>query len=221
MTSHRPTRPPGRPPREEGPAVTREALLDEAARMIGDRGFEGTSVRGLAQALGVSHGTVQRHFATKRELWEALVDEVLVPNIVTNRGNPREPVAQGLAGEIARRLAPSEQPPGLTGAILTDGSPGALERLTYLGRALRPFQRANGAGLLARRSRGEIRPIDPRAVMALIGIAIATLGSSSTALQAIVGVDLANDEARAHLTAELTDLLLYGILPRAEDGPPA
>ncbi|MEO0606409.1 MAG: TetR family transcriptional regulator [Myxococcota bacterium] len=194
--------------------MTRDALLAEAARMVGQRGFEGTSVRALAQALGVSHGTVQRHFATKRALWEALVDEVLVPNVVAGRGLARDSVARGLEGEISRRLAPT-QPPGLTGAILTDASPGAPERLEYLGDALRSFQRANRTGLKARAERGEIRPIDPQALMALIGIAIATLGSSSSALKAIVGIDLADDEARQHLSEQLTDLLLFGMLPRA------
>jgi len=194
--------------------VTREALLDEAARMIAERGFEGTSVRALAQALGVSHGTVQRHFATKRELWEALVDEVLVPNVVAGRGDREDTVEKGIVGEIARRLAPT-QSPGLTGAILTDASPGALERLTYLGDALRPFQRANHTGLRARAMRGETRDIEPRALMALIGIAIATLGSSATALEAIVGIDLSDEEDRERLTEQLADLLLYGMLPRS------
>ncbi len=193
--------------------MTRDALLAEAARMIGERGFEGTSVRALAQALGVSHGTVQRHFATKRALWEALVDEVLVPNVVAGRGMSHDTVEAGLLGEIGRRLAPTASP-GLTGAILTDASPGAMDRLAYLGEALRSFQRANRAGLVARASRGELRNIDPSALMALVGIAIATLGSSATALEAILGIDLEDDEAREQLAAQITDLLLYGMLPR-------
>lgn len=213
MRPERYTRPPGRPTREEGPAVTREALLDEAARMIGERGFEGTSVRGLAQALGVSHGTVQRHFATKSELWQALVDEVLVPNVVAGRGRPGETIETGLAAEIGRHLS-QDGTPGLTGAILTDGSPGANDRLKILGRGLIPFRRANVAGLQGRIANGELRNVNPQALMAVVGIAMATLGSSATALRTIVGVDLDDDVERDRITRDITDLLLYGLLPR-------
>jgi AcrR family transcriptional regulator len=53
--------------------LTREAVLDAAADVLRRYGPAKASVVDVARALGVSHGTVYRHFATKAELREAVV----------------------------------------------------------------------------------------------------------------------------------------------------
>jgi AcrR family transcriptional regulator len=63
----------GRPPADESPASSDEILL-AALRSFADRGYDGTSVRELNQALGVSHNLINRRFGTKERLWRAVVD---------------------------------------------------------------------------------------------------------------------------------------------------
>jgi len=67
------TRPRGRPRADESPASSDEILL-AALRSFADRGYDGTSVRELNQALGVSHNLINRRFGSKERLWRAAVD---------------------------------------------------------------------------------------------------------------------------------------------------
>jgi AcrR family transcriptional regulator len=50
------------------------ALQDEALRLISERNGPAFSLRELAEALGVSHTAVYRHFASKAALFEALTE---------------------------------------------------------------------------------------------------------------------------------------------------
>jgi len=47
-------------------------VLDAAARLFRGRGFEGTSVRDIAKAVGMLPGSLYCHFATKEELLAAV-----------------------------------------------------------------------------------------------------------------------------------------------------
>ncbi|MCI5044561.1 MAG: TetR/AcrR family transcriptional regulator, partial [Aquisalinus sp.] len=51
----------------------REALIQRAADVIGEKGVEGVSLRSLARDLGVSHAAPSRHFPTKADLLAAVV----------------------------------------------------------------------------------------------------------------------------------------------------
>src|SRR3954465_11788841 len=48
------------------------AVLDEAARLFRSQGFEGTSVRDIARAVGILPGSLYCHFATKELLLAAV-----------------------------------------------------------------------------------------------------------------------------------------------------
>jgi AcrR family transcriptional regulator len=63
------------------PLVTRMAgeerrhqILDVAMKLFSERGFRGTTTKEIAQAAGVSEAMVFRHFATKEELYSAILD---------------------------------------------------------------------------------------------------------------------------------------------------
>ena len=49
-------------------------ILRVAVSLFSDRGFRGTTTREIALAAGVSEAMVFRHFATKRELYAAILD---------------------------------------------------------------------------------------------------------------------------------------------------
>ncbi|HEY2964356.1 MAG TPA: TetR/AcrR family transcriptional regulator [Pyrinomonadaceae bacterium] len=52
----------------------REQILRVAVSLFSNRGFRGTTTKEIAQAAGVSEAMVFRHFATKEELYAALLD---------------------------------------------------------------------------------------------------------------------------------------------------
>lgn len=52
----------------------REQILQTAVRLFSQRGFKGTTTKEIARAAGVSEAMVFRHFATKDELYGAILD---------------------------------------------------------------------------------------------------------------------------------------------------
>lgn len=53
---------------KEQVAINRERILEGAARLFRERGFEGVTVAEIMQAAGLTHGAFYGHFASKQEL---------------------------------------------------------------------------------------------------------------------------------------------------------
>ncbi|MGC9500321.1 TetR family transcriptional regulator [Streptomyces sp. WG7] len=72
------TRRRGRPPRTES-AGTRDRILTTAREEFSERGYEKTSVRGIAKAAGVDPALVHHYFGTKEQVFEAAVEVAFAP----------------------------------------------------------------------------------------------------------------------------------------------
>ena len=57
------------------PDETRAELLAAAARVFGERGYEGASISDITAAAGLSSGSIYAHFAGKAGLFAALLDD--------------------------------------------------------------------------------------------------------------------------------------------------
>jgi len=67
----------GRPPgRTEQGAATRQRLYEVAIALIGERGYEATTLRDIAERADVSAGLLYRYFPSKRAIVLALYDEL-------------------------------------------------------------------------------------------------------------------------------------------------
>ncbi len=53
-------------------ATTRQQLLDAAAEVFSERGYARATTKEIAKAAGVSEGTIYRHFADKKRLFQAV-----------------------------------------------------------------------------------------------------------------------------------------------------
>lgn len=74
MTQPGPTALPERPTqRSQAKADRRAALLEAAAGLFAERGFNGVSIEDLGAAVGVSGPAVYRHFSSKQAVLEALL----------------------------------------------------------------------------------------------------------------------------------------------------
>lgn len=202
----------GRPKASEGPVITRKELLEIAAKMIGERGFDGTSIRALAKAAGVTYGTIQNHFPSKGLLWEALVDEVLAPSHESVKPQ-KEGVVQAIKQEVRSRVAVALTR-SLSGAMMVDSSEEGRMRIRYLAQATSGLKETNTNALKELAEDGQIRPIDPKVVGAMFGVALPCLASSRVALQELLGLDMEQEDVRERVVDHLSDLLLYGLLPR-------
>ena len=56
------------------PATTRERILTAASRLFAERGYDGTSTRQIADAVGIRQPSLFHHFASKQAIMEALLD---------------------------------------------------------------------------------------------------------------------------------------------------
>ncbi len=54
---------------------TRKQILDASLRLFSEKGFARTSVRDIARAAGITDAAIYYHFASKRDLFEALFEE--------------------------------------------------------------------------------------------------------------------------------------------------
>ena len=68
-------------PRSKGPRrarrgpLTRKQILDASLRLFSERGFARTSVRDIARGAGITDAAIYYHFASKRDIFEALFEE--------------------------------------------------------------------------------------------------------------------------------------------------
>jgi AcrR family transcriptional regulator len=209
----------GRPRRADGPVVTRQELIQTAARVIGREGFGGASMRGVASEAGVSLSTVQHHFKTKASLWKATIDELLVPSMTADlEAHADRPRGESLFADlIAARLESAITRPGFSGRLLTDSSESGREYLAHLAQSSEELRKTNRKMLVSMRELGMIREVDPDAITILIGIALASLSSSKHAVRELVGLDLDNEPERERVVGAITDIVLYGLLPRDRD----
>ena len=57
--------------------IRREEILATALRLFAEKGYNATSMRDLAGAVGLTEGALYKHFAGKQELFEASIERVI------------------------------------------------------------------------------------------------------------------------------------------------
>ncbi len=56
---------------------TKERILDEALRQFSHKGYEGTNIRELTASLGLAKSSIYKHFNSKEDIWNALLDKMI------------------------------------------------------------------------------------------------------------------------------------------------
>jgi AcrR family transcriptional regulator len=69
-----PTKPRKRPTREQKRQANRERILLAARRVFGARGYQAATIEEIADEAGLSNGAIYYNFASKEELFMALLD---------------------------------------------------------------------------------------------------------------------------------------------------
>jgi AcrR family transcriptional regulator len=91
----------GRPPRTESadlPAA-RDRILEAAREEFSERGYDKTSVRGIAKAAGVDSALVHHYFGTKEQVFEAAISVAFAPAMEAPRA-----VEEGPLDGVGERL---------------------------------------------------------------------------------------------------------------------
>ncbi|MFD7167194.1 TetR/AcrR family transcriptional regulator [Streptomyces violascens] len=146
----------GRPPRaaaEAGPGA-RERILSAARTEFSDRGYERTSIRGIAKAAGVDAALVHHYFGTKDEVFAAAIEVDFEPalTVAAILGDSLDGVGDRLARHF---LAIWENPATRTPLI-------AVLRSALTHDAAAKVLRGFVLRRLLERVAGELRVPDPR-----------------------------------------------------------
>ena len=56
---------------------TKERILDEALRQFSQKGYDGTNIRELTASLGLVKSSLYKHFNSKEDIWNALLDKMI------------------------------------------------------------------------------------------------------------------------------------------------
>jgi AcrR family transcriptional regulator len=150
----------------EHDALTRERILEAAEDVLRRFGPQKANVVDVARALGVSHGSVYRHFASKSDLREAVVRRWLegvsapLKAIVAEEGPAPQRLKRWLDALVAtkrsKRISPDKELFAAYRALF-DESGMAIE--THVGELARQAAAIIEDGI----ARGEFRPVDPDA----------------------------------------------------------
>lgn len=86
----------------EAKAASRVKIIEEAARLLRERGIEATGVADVMEAAGLTHGGFYRHFSSKDELASEAIDWAIEGFVSAleedmDRRGPREAVARYVA----------------------------------------------------------------------------------------------------------------------------
>ena len=76
----------------------RRQIVDVAMRLFSERGFRGTTTKEIAHAAGVSEAIIFRHFATKEELYTAIIDHKACSG---GMADMERPVAEVIRTDVA------------------------------------------------------------------------------------------------------------------------
>ncbi|MCX7028101.1 MAG: helix-turn-helix domain containing protein [Spirochaetes bacterium] len=164
----------GRPIRKSGEPATNDRILDAAILLFSERGYEGTSMKQIAQAVGLTESAIYRHFKGKEDLLAEII--ALTERAATQ---PISETGKDAGGSsVFRRLfeAPVEafsaDPRALRMCRIFFTECPRNERMrTYLKYAMEEMADVEVRGILEERIKdGAVLPCDTRTIAHLINV---------------------------------------------------
>ncbi|HVF57796.1 MAG TPA: TetR/AcrR family transcriptional regulator [Pyrinomonadaceae bacterium] len=158
----------------------REQIVQVAMKLFSERGFRGTTTKEIAQAAGVSEAIIFRHFATKEELYTAIIDckscaggasglgqSGVVEMIQCSVGEAMEAkddraVFEGIALEMMRH---HEHDPQFLRLLLYSALEGHQLAQIFWDRNVRVMYEFLGGYIRERQREGALRDVDPFVVV--------------------------------------------------------
>lgn len=191
----------------------RQQIVEVAARLFSQRGFRGTTTKEIALAAGVNEAIIFRHFATKSELYAAIIDRKACAGEVQALECEVEQLMQGrddrrLFEAIARHILDLHEKDDTFMRLLMYSSLEGheLAELFFRNQVSEHFRHI--AGYIEKRvAEHAFRPVDPMtAARAFIGMIVYQAQLKKFYPASCLGI------SNAEMAARLTDLFLAGTL---------
>jgi AcrR family transcriptional regulator len=195
----------------------RSQILQVAIKLFSQNGFRGTTTKEIARAAGVSEAMVFRHFATKHELYHAILDHKACEGRAVN---PMEMICEALTAKddeqvfyqmILNALNKHEGDPQFMRLLFHSALEGHELADIFIEENIVPIYEFMSAYVAQRQKDGAIRPnINPRVIVrAIVGMMIHHALNNSLWDKKRRLLDISNEEAAKNFT----EILLQGIKP--------
>ena len=203
--------------REKLTAQRREQILKAALEIFSQKGYAAATIPEIAGAAGVAAGTIYLYYASKRELFVAVIKGFVITTPLLKLINkiPQGDISAVLKSIIKDRLDLIKNPtfarlPALMGDVQRDPELKAL----WLKDFLHPFlgQIAPGYSLMA--TMGKFRRYDPEVAVRMVGGLIIGF----LMLKVIEGdISPLNKKDQEKVTEDIVNFMLHGMLNDAKD----
>jgi AcrR family transcriptional regulator len=195
-------------------------ILRVAVRLFSQRGFRGTTTREIAHAAGVSEAMVFRHFATKEELYTAILDhkacamEIADPCKLVEEAVARKDDRAVFETLALTALEHHDQDREFLRLLLHSALEGHELAQMFWDRNVLQIYEFLGHYIAERQRDGAFRPVEPKVVVrAFIGMLIHHSLNNNLWDPSRHLLDLTNEEA----AREFTEILLRGIRTEADE----
>lgn len=197
--------------RERRIAARQAQILDAAASIFSQKGYQNTTTKEIAEAADLSEGTLYNYFANKRELLigvaRAYADEV-VADIESVQGESFEDMLARLMANRFRRGRERR----LFMLFLNESRLNADVHQYYVEEAMRRIIEVTEQRVRSLIEQGMMRPVDPVIAGRMMS---ATIMGFAALFELGINVNHSSPEL---LGTQITDIFLHGLRPEMEDG---
>jgi AcrR family transcriptional regulator len=215
-------------------------IAQVAMRLFSERGFRGTTTKEIAQAAGVSEAIIFRHFATKDDLYTAIIDYKGCAGLGASPVAPESglpAIVENICGGAGEAVNASDDRVVFQSIALSmlehhQSDPDFLRLLMYLAledhslaqvfwdKNVRVLYEFLGGYVRRRQREGAFRDVDPYAAVrvfigTIINHSLSNILWDKDPARRIL--NLSNEEA----AREFTEILLRGIVAGSGEGAPA
>lgn len=198
----------GRKPVQARAEETRMRILTEARKAFSERGFDGSNMRDIAAAAGVSHAMIRYHFGTKDQLWRETVRDMFERQrrelALDDPDMPPLDTLEGLREFLRRYIRYSARNPEHSRIMILESIRGG-ERLEWAAREfVLPGQIAWFDGMKEHFAEGHLPKVWPVSLAYILTAMCRMPFLMAEQAKALYGIDLQSDAAiEAHTDAVL------------------
>ena len=189
-----------------------QALLAAAERVFAEQGFAGATTAAIAREAGVPKANLHYYFATKEQLYRAVVERVLnawlaAASSFDASDDPLEALAAyiGAKMDLAREMPLSSR---IWSAEIMRGAPIIQD---FLDTTLTQWVASRGAVVERWIAAGKIKPIDPKFLLYMIWATTQQYANASHEMATLNGGRPLDDAAFERAKRQVIDTIISGV----------
>ena len=162
-------------------AARPEEIAEAALEVFAEKGFAAARLEDIARRAGVSKGALYLYFATKEDIFRAVIVQAVAPNLsrvqalAAGHSVPFADLAQGLAA-LAPQLMAKPQIGAVVKMVIGEARNFPEIARIWHDQVVKPALEALSAAISSAQARGEVRPGDPELyAVGLVGALLAAI----------------------------------------------